>query len=465
MAIRKTLTILEEIEALTVEAKSLHVVAKEEKREMSKDEYARFDAITDKQEKDGSGKNGELAVLDAELVLAKKYEAAQLDIANRIAHPAKPIGTDGASLRPVTDGAKPKVSLPNLIYTSLKAFKGENAHEAAYRSGVHIAACLGHAKAREISDRMGLDYRAAMTEGSNLAGGYLVLPELDQTVIDLRIEYGVFGKFATRRPMASDQTIIPRRNSGLTAYAVTENESITASDKGWSQVEIIPKKWAVLCKYSTELAEDAFISMADDLAGEMAYALVIKEDQSGFIGDGTNTYHKITGIVNKINDGNHAASIKGAAAGNDDFAELDYADFSGTVAKLPNFPGIKPVWHCTRVGFYEAMDRLAEAAGGNTRADIEGGAARQFMGWPVVFNEVMNSTSGTDASKIKFLFGDIGMAATFGIRRGLAISATTDRYFELDQIGIKGTTRWGISVHDVGTSSTAGPVIALKSSS
>jgi len=458
MAIRKSLTILEEIDKLTIEAKALHVVAEKEKRELSDDEFARFSAITEEG-------NGELAVLDAELIKAKKYEAAQLDIANRIAHPAKPAGTDGAVLRPVTDGAGPKVALPSLVYhNDLKGFSGPDARETAYKCGAHMAACLfGNAKGRQICNDLGLNVQAKMTEGSNTAGGFLVLPEFEQAVIDLRKEYGVFGKFAKRRNMASDSVVIPRRKSGLTAYALGENVEITASDKSFSQVEVVAKKWGVLTLYSSELSEDSFIDLGADLAEEISYAISVKEDNSGFIGDGSSTYHGITGAAVKIDDGTHTASVVGAASGNDDFAELDYADFSATVAKLPNFPGLKPAWHCSRVGFYESMDRLAQAAGGNTRSDLEGGAARQFMGFPVVFNESMNSTSGTDASKIKFLFGDLGAAATFGIRRGLSVSVTTDRYFELDQIGIKGVARWGISVHDLGDNTNAGPVIALKS--
>jgi hypothetical protein len=41
--------------------------------------------------------------------------------------------------------------------------------------------------------------------------------------------------------------------------------------------------------------EDAIISIADDLAEEIVYAFSLKEDQCGFIGDGTSTYGGIVG--------------------------------------------------------------------------------------------------------------------------------------------------------------------------
>lgn len=454
MALRKTLIIQEDIDALQIEARAIQEVAKDEERDLTPEEHERFGAIMD-------ADKGELARLDAEMAQAKKYEDAQKRLVARMAREPEAPGTDGASLAiPV---AKPRGEIvPRVSYGALKAFKGPDARENAWRSGIQLAASLfGHARAQALCERHGIDIRAVMTEGSNLAGGYLVLPEFEQTVIDLRVEYGVFRNFATLRSMASDVMTIPRRNSGLTAYAVGENVEITASDKGWSQVEVTAKKWGVLSKYSSELAEDAFINLADDLAGEMAYALATKEDNCGFIGDGTSTYHGITGLMNAA----AAGSIVTAATGNTAFSTLDYDDLQDCAQALPNFPGIRPAWHVSKAGFYESMDRLAIAGGGSTRTDFEDGPRRQFMGFPVVFNEVTNSTTTAQTSTNILIFGDISLAATMGTRRGLTVSLTTDRYFELDQIGIKGTTRWGISVHENGTASVAGPYIVLATPS
>jgi hypothetical protein len=37
-----------------------------------------------------------------------------------------------------------------------------------------------------------------------------------------------------------------------------------------------------------------------------------------------------------------------------------------------------------------------------------------------------------------------------------------ERYFDTDQIGLMGTERFDINVHDVGTTSVIGPMTALK---
>jgi len=54
-----------------------------------------------------------------------------------------------------------------------------------------------------------------------------------------------------------------------------------------------------------------------------------------------------------------------------------------------------------------------------------------------------------------------------GDRRGVTIGMSTegtvgsDNLFEQDCSAIRGTTRFDINVHDVGTATVAGPVVAL----
>jgi HK97 family phage major capsid protein len=56
----------------------------------------------------------------------------------------------------------------------------------------------------------------------------------------------------------------------------------------------------VLTTVSNELNEDAFVNLADDVAGEIAYAFAKKEDECGFVGDGTSTYGGIEGVASKL---------------------------------------------------------------------------------------------------------------------------------------------------------------------
>ena len=58
-------------------------------------------------------------------------------------------------------------------------------------------------------------------------------------------------------------------------------------------------------------------------------------------------------------------------------------------------------------------------------------------------------------------YGDLALASTMGDRRGIRFRLSEDRYWELDQIGVKGTERFDIINHDIGDNTTAGPVVAL----
>ncbi|HSG60845.1 MAG TPA: phage major capsid protein, partial [Pseudomonadales bacterium] len=73
-----------------------------------------------------------------------------------------------------------------------------------------------------------------------------------------------------------------------------------------------------------------------------------------------------------------------------------------------------------------------------------------------------NSTLTAQASTIVALFGDLSLASMMGSRRDITFAISSDRFFEYDQLAIKGTQRYDIKVHDLGDATTAGPIVALK---
>lgn len=349
-------------------------------------------------------------------------------------------------------------------YGQLKAFRGEGAEARAYAAGQWIRGALfGDSNAQRWCNEHGPEFQAALGETVNTAGGYLVPDVLLNTIIDLREERGVFRQFAQSEAMSRDHQEIPKRNSGLTAYAMGENKEITASDPAFDAVGVTAKKWGTLTKIGSEVAEDAIISLADWVAQEIAYAFADKEDEAGFNGDGTSTYHGIFGATVKVNDGNHAGSIYDAASGNTAFSTLDLVDFEGALGTLPQYAARNAAWFISRVGFFQSMQRLMDAAGGNTIDSLQRGpTGLQFLGLPVVISQVLNATVAADVSAIKCLVGDLGMAAIFGDRRGVEVVSDSSRYLEFDQVAIRGITRFGITVHSLGDGSNAGPIVALK---
>ncbi len=362
-------------------------------------------------------------------------------------------------------------------YGKLRAFKGPvdsdgfDAEERAYRSGMFILAALlkGHpahetARAWCLENGMAPNLKA-QAEGVNTAGGFLVPTQFETAIIDLREEYGMFRQECRMVPMGSDSMTIPRRSGGVTAYWVGENSQITASQKGWGQVSLVAKKLGALTLMSTELAEDAVISIADDLAQEMAYAFAQAEDDAGWNGTGASTYGGITGVKVKlggvIGSGQFAGAVD-AASGHDTFAEIDASDLATLMSKLPKYAEKSAKWYASMPAWNLVFQRLMAAAGGVTIQELSGGKPkRSYLGYDVVIDQTLPTSTG-DLSDLPMLyFGDLSLAARMGERRGVRVKTSDDRYFEYDQIGVQATERVDIVVHDVGDATTAGPIVAL----
>jgi len=102
------------------------------------------------------------------------------------------------------------------------------------------------------------------------------------------------------------------------------------------------------------------------------------------------------------------------------------------------------------------------AAGGVTLSELTGGRpTRRYLGYDVVIDQTLPTTTSTINNVPMLFFGDLRLAATMGERRGIRVKTSDDRYFEYDQIGIQATERVDIVVHDLGDNTTAGPLVAL----
>ena len=432
-----------EIETLQAKVQAIQAVAQGENRELLADEQTEIDAIV------GDDKNpGQIANLAKDRERALKIEALVSNAARSV-RDTQIDSVEAAASKPFKIPAKARAT------KTLNAFKGQDAEIEAYRSGKWIQATLfNDAKARQWCVDHGVEN--VMSGSNDLTGGTLVPPEFETAVISLFESYGVIPQRARNYPMASDVLSVPRQLSDVTAYAVGESQEITASDPTFSPVNLVARKWATLTRVPSELNDDAVISIADMLATSMARAHALKADQSGFLGDGSTTYHGVVGLANALN----AGSVKAAAAGQVTAAGLTIAVFQTAAGALPEYPGINPVWYCHKAVFWNVLARLQLAAGGNNYVDLGAGPVLQFMGYPVVFSQVLPSTIGT-STKFAY-FGDLGMASTLGLRRGLSISSDASRYFELDQIAYRSTIRWDYNVHERGDATNAGPVIRLE---
>lgn len=361
--------------------------------------------------------------------------------------PAPEVRAERPRIEPVRDGR------------TLKAFRS---HDEAYRVGRWLQATYaGDAEAKRWCNDHGVEART-MVEGVNSAGGFAVPEEMSATIIRNVETYGVAPTALQVFNMASDVLSIPKRVSGVTGAWMGEGSEFNYSDMTGTQVNLVAQKFGVATKISNELWVDG-IGVADLIASEHALAVAKALDEAVFNGTGTSAFGGHHGVAVKIDSGSYSASVHTAANGNGSFETLDKEDFLGVLAKCPRYalPGAR--WYISPAGYHASMQRLDLNQGGSV--SVAGGFGPTFLGYPVVLVHVMNSTLGSDLSKIKVLFGDMAMAGALGIRQGYQLRVSQERLVEFDQTLVTGVVRATANFHSLGSTSEAGPVIALKSSS
>lgn len=357
----------------------------------------------------------------------------------------------------------------------LRAFTGPKAAEDAYWCGMWLRSALyGHARSRQLCEQRGMRFERenfadsrAMGEGVNTAGGFLVPDTFEQTIIDLREQYGAARRNLRVVPMSSDHSNEPKKTGGLTAYPRGENAAATESQQGWGNVELTARSWDVLTRMSVELSEDALISLAEDLATDCARAFAEAEDNACIDGDGTSTYHGIVGIRTRIIDGTHSASVVDAAQTGDNWSEISDDDLLLVMAALPKYAEVGAKWHCSKIARVAVFSRLLRAAGGATMAEISAGAAPSYMGFPIEEWASMPGTAGlgtgTDLNdKCMILFGNMTLSSKMGSRKGITIQRLGELYATQGQIGIMASERFDIVHHSLGSTTVAGPIISLN---
>jgi HK97 family phage major capsid protein len=439
--------IREDIDDCLAQIDAILAVAKDENRDLTKEEAAEVDALQGTDEKPGRLQ---------ELYAAEK-RAARVE-ANREAR-VRTVGghiIDQQMAGSIPGDSPKSIRVPATAkrHGKLKHFHGPDAEANAYLSGRFLMAAI----TKDQSHMSWLSDHGIKMEGrsdDNSKGGYLVPEVLENVLIDLKEEFGMFRRYAANWPMSSDVSLVPRRASGFQTYFVGQNEEITESGMTFDQVRLEAKKLAALTKFSSELNEDAIMSIADIYAREFAYALAVREDQCGFLGDGTSTFGGIVGLENALAAGSVSIASTITTAAN-----LTLANFEAVVAGLPEFPGIQPTWYIHKALYHTTMGRLQVAAGGNTVSDVGSGPVMQFLGYPVRFIQTLPKAAATNV-KIAY-FGDLAMAATMGTRRGVTLAADSSKFFAEDALALRVTERFDINIHERGTTTTSGPIRALQ---
>ena len=376
----------------------------------------------------------------------KVAEAARDEVAKRFASAPK-LGVSATIADASIESAK--------VYGRLKNLKDK---KTAYRFGTWCLAAMGHARSLERCKSFGLALTKGHQEGINSQGGFLVPDEFENELITLREQYGVFRRNARVFPMSSDVKRIPKRTSTLLAYFVGEAAAGTESTQVFDSVTLVAKKLMALTTITNELNEDNVVNLGDDVAGEVAYAFALKEDDCGFNGDGTSTFGGIVGLKNALTETSQISDAQLA------FGSMTVGTFSVALAKLPAWAAQRQniKFYCNKTFYHAALERLAMSAGGVTAAELASGLREpRFFGYPVEFAQVI---SGTDSDNEPVCYvGDLAQGCFFGDRRAqtIAFCDSALNAFEQDEIAVRGTERFDIVCANVGNAAATGAVVKI----
>jgi HK97 family phage major capsid protein len=298
----------------------------------------------------------------------------------------------------------------------------------------------------------------AQTVDDDSRGGYLVPAPLAAAILAVRDRFGVARRVSRIIPMASETLSIPKRAGGLTVYSPAEGAAITTSEATWSQVSLSTTDRFTLTRVSRKLLRSALVSVADQVAMEIGQAFGEGLDNEWCNGDGTGTYLGETGVRSAVG----AAGVNTmATTSGDTWAETALADFTNTAALLPErFHNENTSWVCSRAYYTSVIERLMIAAGGTTTANIAAGGTPSLLGYPIYFSEKMPTS--TAVSTIQAVLGDFYNGVIIGERQGIEIGMSEHRYFDSDEIGIRGKISYDLNVHGGGDGSNAEAYVALK---
>lgn len=310
---------------------------------------------------------------------------------------------------------------------------------------------------RELAATRNVVARVGHQSNSNTSGGFTVSDEIENVIVSLVDRYGVFASHARTHGMKSDTLRVPRRSTPASFHFTSQGETAAESELNYGMVSHVAKKAMGFIPITNDLLEDAD-NAAEDIALAFGEGYAQFVDDTGFNGDGGDDSGGMTGLCTLLADGAHAGGVA-AASGHNTLLEVDTADLTNLVAKLPGRAATNAAWYCSHFGAAKTFYRLAAGAGGIGR-NAQGEPT--FWGWPIRTTPVLPAVDSSLTGAAMLLFGDLRQASSFALRRGLTIEAgALGLTWTFDVTKFRAKARFSIIHGDIGDATSAGAMTAL----
>lgn len=311
----------------------------------------------------------------------------------------------------------------------------------------------------------------AHTSLNQVSSGVLVPEGIIADIIDNFDEFGVARNIAQVERINETPTTRPSHGSALDFQPVDEAGTVSEVNMTTNRVQLTAHKYGAIGRFSSELMDDAFVNIGDEWSRKIRVGANGREDDELINGDGT----RVLGLRNALygldsTKANIAGLVVGASGTATNWAGFTEANMHALIGRVPSYAAQRGLeFLCSREFFYTVMDPIQLAAGGTPYTEFANATGASFRGVPVRFSPKM-PTQAT-AAGVVLLLGHFPSGVMFGDRRDLQLDFSEHAYWTTDEVGIRATERFAITVHDVGNASAtaanrvAGPICGLASAS
>jgi len=335
---------------------------------------------------------------------------------------------------------------------------------------------LGNADATKQLEALGIERRMIVdgqivkaVASETVAGGAALLPSgFIPRLISLIEQFSAYRQLAQEYPLGAGDNSVPVQTGDPTVYCPGAGTAPTEGAIGFKNIGLNPLEWVSYVAINRDVDEDAAIALGELVGRSLARAFGNKEDQCGFVGDGTSTYFNIMGaraalraVDSTVGNvaGLHVQDTAGA------WSAIDLQDLLAVAGLLPQYAeiGNEVAWVCNKAFYLTVMVNAALGAGGAFANEVmrpDYLAEPTYLGRPVKFGGGMPATKPA-ADHCPLLYGNWKLGAALGDRRKLTIEQSTEVKFLERQRVILGSERISINNHGVGDTSDAGPLVGL----
>ncbi len=282
-----------------------------------------------------------------------------------------------------------------------------------------------------------MELKAAMVEGTDALGGYLVPDEFQWDMIQLAQEMSFLLSEATVLTMGSDTLSLPTELTRVAMNWIAENSTITASDPTFGQVKLTAVKLAgCTTAMSNEVLSDSAIDIVSLLTKQFSYATGIELDNQALNGTGSPCSGVLTAKAGY-------SVVLGTGSAN--FSAVSFGDVRSMVRKLSAVDSAAAKFVYSKDVQY-LLENIKDTTGRSLYREPSADRPAALYGRPIIeaSNAPLEAASGASTA-----FAVLGNWKAFyvGRRRG-QMTLDVDPYssFATDGTRFRMVTRWGLAV-------------------